>query len=348
MKQYNFSKRGKGYNLKLKSREMIKETMKALTFSEFGSADVLEYQEVETPKLKDGEVLIKTKAIGLNYADIYRRKGDYFLEGEPPYINGYEGAGVVVASKSTQYEVGDRIGFADVPFANAEYVAVPEIKAVPLGKKIDFSLAASVLLQGLTAQYLSADSYKVQAGHTVLIHAASGGVGQILTQICKLKGATVIGLTRSEAKFDIIRKRNADHAVILDDNWTSKVMDLTHGRGVDVAYDSVGATLMESLEVTKSRGHVVFFGMAGGDPKPIDPRMLMEGSKTLTGADLWSHLSSEEERKRRVSELFDWITGGHLEVKDPVDFKLSDGREAHEFMERGKSSGKVLLIPEID
>lgn len=325
---------------------MNEETMKALTFSEFGTPEVLEYQEVETPAIKDGEMLIKTKAIGLNYADIYRRKGDYFLEGESPYINGYEGAGIVVASKSQQYEVGDRIGFADVPFANAEYVAVPEIKAVPLGKDIDFSLAASVLLQGLTAQYLSADSYEVQAGDTLLIHAASGGVGQILTQICKLKGATVIGLTRSEEKLDIIRARNADHAVILDDNWTSKVMDLTDGAGVDVVYESVGATIMQSFKVTKSRGTVVFFGMAGGNPEPVDPRMLMEASKTLTGADLWSHLSSQEERGQRVKELFDWIKKEQIEIKDPVEFSLSEGREAHEFMEMGKSSGKVLLIPD--
>lgn len=332
----------------MKTIIMIKKTMKALTFSEFGSPEVLEYLEVETPSIKDGEILVKTEAIGLNYADIYRRKGDYYLKGKPPYINGYEGAGVVVASKSTKYEVGDRIGFADVPFANAEYVAVPEIKAVTLGKEINFSVAASVLLQGLTAQYLSSDSYRVQDGDIVLIHAASGGVGQILTQICKLKGATVIGLTRSEEKLNIIRAQNADQAVILDEHWTSRVMDLTEGRGVDVAYDSVGATLMQSFNVTRSRGTVVFFGMAGGNPEPIDPRILMEGSKTLTGADLWSHLSSREEREQRVKELFDWIKKGQIEIKDPVEFSLSKGREAHEFMERGKSSGKVLLIPDND
>ncbi|MGD8426956.1 MAG: quinone oxidoreductase [Balneolaceae bacterium] len=325
---------------------MIDKTMKALTFSEFGSPDVLEYQEVDTPTLEDGEVLVEMKAIGLNYADIYRRKGDYHLEGEAPYINGYEGAGIIVKSRSSKYEAGDRVGFADVPFANAQYVAVPEIKVIPFGEEIDFPLAASVLLQGLTAQYLSTDSYEVKPDDTVLIHAASGGVGQILTQICKLKGAEVIGMTRSESKIETILARNADHAVILDDNWKPKIMDLTDGEGVDTVYDSVGITLMDSFEVTKKRGHVVFFGMAGGDPEAVDPRMLMEQSKTLTGADLWNHLSTEEERMERVAELFTWILDGDIQIKDPVKFKLSEGKKAHQFIETGKSSGKVLLIPE--
>jgi NADPH2:quinone reductase len=152
--------------------------MKALTFSKFGKPEVLEYLEVSSPEIKENEVLVKMKAIGLNYADIYRRKGNYHLKGTPPFIAGYEGAGVVFKSNSSRYSIGERVAFADVPFANAEFVVVPEDHIIPIPEQIDFQLAASVLLQGLTAHYLSINSFKVQANHIVLIHAAAGGVGQ--------------------------------------------------------------------------------------------------------------------------------------------------------------------------
>jgi len=319
--------------------------MKALTFSKFGEPDVLEYIDVSTPKLNTDEVLVQLKAIGLNYADIYRRKGNYHLKGTPPYIAGYEGSGVVVESKSSKYKIGERVAFTDVPFANAEYVSVPVSHVIPIGDNISYSLAASVLLQGLTAHYLSMDSHKVESEDTVLIHAASGGVGQILTQICKLKGATVIGLTRHESKLKNILECKADYALLLDDNWKSEVMKITNDKGVDVAYDSVGSTLMESFQVTKDCGHVVFYGMSGGDPQPIDPRMLLDTSKTLTGGDLWSYLTSEDERKSRAKQLFDWIMNNDIQVKKAIQFKLSEGKKAHEYLENGKSTGKILLIP---
>jgi len=320
--------------------------MKALTFSKFGTPDVLKYITVPDPLIGNNEVLIKMKAIGLNYADIYRRKGNYHLTGSPPYIAGYEGAGLVVKSNSLKYKIGERVAFTDVPFSNAEYVVAPESHIIPIPENIDFSLAASVLLQGLTAHYLAIDSHRVQANEVVLIHAAAGGVGQFLTQICKLKGATVIGLTRNDDKVDAILGNNADYALILNDDWQSKIMKITKNKGVDVTYDSVGSTLMESFQVTKDCGHIVFYGMSGGDPKPVDPRMLMDTSKTLTGGDLWSYLTSEEERKIRAKVLFDWITSGDIKTNKPVEFKLSDGSKAHKYLENGKSSGKVLLIPD--
>jgi NADPH2:quinone reductase len=320
--------------------------MKALTFSKFGKPDVLEYIDVPKPLLRENEVLIKMKAIGLNYADIYRRKGNYHLTGTPPYIAGYEGAGLVVASNSSKYKVGERVAFTDVPFSNAEYVAAPESHIIPIPENIDFSLAASVLLQGLTAHYLATDSHEIRPNEVVLIHAAAGGVGQFLTQICKLKGATVIGLTRSDDKVDTILGNNADYALILDNDWQSQIMQITKNKGVDVTYDSVGSTLMESFQVTRDCGHIVFYGMSGGDPKPVDPRMLLDTSKTLTGGDLWSYLTSEEERKSRAKVLFGWIISGDIKTKKAVEFKLSHGREAHEYLENGKSTGKVLLIPE--
>jgi len=321
--------------------------MKALTFSTFGDPEVLEYKDVPIPVLKADEVLVKMKAIGLNYADIYRRKGNYHLMGDPPYIAGYEGAGIVVDSNSSTYKIGEYIAFADVPFANAEYVAVSVPHIIPIPEGIDFSLAASVLLQGLTAHYLSLDSHKILAGETVLIHAASGGVGQILTQICKLKGAKVIGLTRTKDKLEIILENKADYALILNKDWKAKILELTNNKGVDVAYDSVGSTLMDSFEVTSDCGHVVFYGMSGGDPSSVDPRMLMDTSKTLSGGDLWSYLTSAKERKSRAKQLFDWIISGEIKIKRPIKFKLSEGKKAHEFLEGGKSSGKILLIPDI-
>jgi NADPH2:quinone reductase len=334
---------------------MTETKMKALAFSMFGTPDVLEYIDIPIPEIKENEVLVKMKAIGLNYADIYRRKGHYHLKGNPPYIAGYEGSGIIVKSNSLKYKIGESIAFTDVPFANAEYVVAPESHIIPIPENIRalhflvelmYSLAASVLLQGLTAQYLSFDSYTMLPNEIILIHAASGGVGQILTQICKLKGAKVIGLTRNEDKIETILKSNADYAITLDKEWKSKVMEITNHRGVDVVYDSVGSTLSDSFEVTKNCGHIVFYGMSGGDPKPIDPRMLMDTSKTLTGGDLWSYLTSEEERKKRAKRLFDWIINGDIKIKQPVNFKLSEGRKAHEYLENGQSSGKILLIPD--
>ncbi|MCH4823196.1 quinone oxidoreductase [Gramella lutea] len=319
--------------------------MNALTFSKFGGPEVMEYIRVNKPVPGDGEILVETKAIGLNYADIYRRKGNYHLKGEPPYIPGYEAAGIIVESKSERFKIGERVAFADVPFANAEYVIVPEEHVIPLPDPISFEIAASLLLQGLTAHYLSNDSFKIKKNDWVLVHAASGGVGQILCQIAKSKQARVIGLTRSSEKLATILDSGADRAILLDENWKNRVFEITGPKGVDVTYDSVGATLMDSFEVTKETGTVVFYGMSGGDPEKVDPRMLMDTSKTLTGGDLWGYLKNSEQRISRSKTLFDMIVKGSLKLKEPVKFRLSEGRQAHEYLESGKSSSKVLLIP---
>jgi NADPH2:quinone reductase len=318
--------------------------MKALTFSAFGTSDVLEYIDIPAPVLKKEEILIEMRAIGLNFADVYRRKGNYHLKGDPPFIAGYEGAGVVVDSNNTKFQVGDRIAFADVPFANAELVAVPLAHVIPLPDSISFETAATILLQGLTAHYLATDSHKIQKGETVLIHASAGGVGQFLTQISKLLGAKVIGLTSSESKAEIALKNGADKVFLYSEDWKSKVLAYCPN-GVDVVYDSVGSTLSDSFEVTKTCGQVVFFGMAGGDPDFINPRMLMDTSKTLTGGDLWSYLTSKEQRIKRANKLFDWISGNQITIAAPTVFKLSEGKKAHDYLESRKSTGKIILIP---
>lgn len=216
--------------------------MKALTFSAFGSSDVLEYLDIPTPVLKNDEILVQMRAIGLNFADVYRRKGNYHLVGNPPFIAGYEGAGVVVDSNNTEFKIGDRIAFADVPFANAELVAVPLSKVIPLPDTISFETAATILLQGLTAHYLATDSHKTQKGETVLIHASAGGVGQFLTQISKLLGATVIGLTSSADKAEMALKNGADKVFLYSEDWKNQVLSFCPN-GVDVVYDSVELNL---------------------------------------------------------------------------------------------------------
>ncbi len=321
--------------------------MKALVFNEFGDSTVLQYTEIPNPEIRPNEVLVRTKSIGLNFADIYRRKGNYHLAGEPPFILGYEGAGIIeaVGKNVSQVQVGDRVAFADVPFANAEQVAVPSEKLIVLPEEISFDVAASILLQGLTAHYLTNDSYKVKANDSVVVHAASGGVGQNLVQIAKLYNARVIAITSTAEKGKKALEVGADIAFTYDEDWTQSVMKYTDGKGADVVYDSVGSTLEDSFQATRIGGTVVFFGMSGGDPAPIDPRMLMDTSKTLTGGDLWNVLTSFEERQKRSKQLFDWIISGKLQLQSPTVFPLEEGAKAHDFLESRKSTGKILLKP---
>ncbi len=321
--------------------------MKALVFEKFGGPEVLHYKEVADPVIKANELLVRMQAVGLNFADVYRRKGNYHLAGEPPYILGYEGAGIVeqVGEQITTIKAGDRIGFADVPFANAELVAVPIEKAIPIPEAISFEIASSVLLQGLTAHYLTKDSYQIKAGDTVLIHASAGGVGQLLVQLAKLHGGKVIGLTSTKEKAEIAYAAGADYVFLNNEPWVEKAFKLTNGKGVDVVYESVGVTLADSFRATRIGGTVVFFGMSGGDPDPVDPRMLMDTSKTLTGGDLWNVLTSHEERVKRSMELFEWIMDRKIKIADPIVFSLKDGAEAHRLLESRKSTGKILLKP---
>lgn len=321
--------------------------LKALVFNTFGGPEVLEYTEIATPVIGPSEILVRMKAIGLNFADIYRRKGNYHLAGNPPYILGYEGAGIVEKTgvNIQGINVGDRIAFADVPYANAELVAVPFEKAIPIPEPISFADAASVLLQGLTAHYLTRDSYAVKMNDVVLVHAAAGGVGQLLVQMVNLLGGKAIGLTSSMEKAAAAKRAGAANVFLYTDDWKRQVLEETNGRGADVVYESVGSTLQDSFAATRVGGTVVFYGMAGGDPAPVDPRMLMDTSKTLTGGDLWNVLTSREERVARSNELFRWMEEGKVKVSEQAKFALHDGQKAHQYLESRKSTGKILLIP---
>jgi NADPH:quinone reductase len=320
--------------------------MLALTFDRFGGPDVLAYQEVPDPQPEAGRAILRLQAIGLNFADIYRRKGNYHLSGEPPYIAGYEGAGVIesLGGATSSFKVGDRVAFADSPYANAEKISVPYDKLIPLPEDISFETAAALLLQGLTAQYLVRDSHALKAGEQVLVHAAAGGVGLLLVQMAKLLGAQVMGLTSSERKAQAAREAGADATELYAGDWIAAAQAFGQG-GVDVVFDSVGSTLMQSFEAARMGGHVVFYGFAGGDPPLIDPRMLMDTSKSITGGDLWNVLTSHQARVERAQELFGWVRKGQLKVNLAARFPLAEGAAAHALLESRQSSGKVILIP---
>lgn len=317
--------------------------MKALVMDGFGGPDVLTYQEVSNPVLEDNDILVRTESIGLNFADIYRRRGGYKLKGN---ILGYEGAGFVekVGEGVTEYKVGDRVGFADVPYANAEYVKVPKDQAIPLPNNISFDIAASILLQGLTTDFLINDSFNVQPKHTVVIQAVSGGVGQLLLQMVKNKGSMAIGITSTDKKKNIALNLGADEVFLRSEDWQNLILKLTGG-GAEVVYDGVGSTLMDSLSVVKPGGTVVFYGTAGGDPTPLDPKTLIAQSKTLAGGDLWEMVKEREDRIKRANRLFDLIIKNEIILPSPTIFPLSQGNDAHRFLESGQSTGKVLMKP---
>ncbi|WP_430387386.1 quinone oxidoreductase family protein [Dyella sp. 20L07] len=318
--------------------------MHALTFDHFGPADVLHWTERPDPVPGPGQVLVRMKSVGLNFADVYRRNGNYHLSGEAPWVLGYEGAGVVElpVAADAQFPVGTRVGFADMPHANAELVVVDRDRLIPLPDDIDADTAAAVLLQGLTAQYLVTDSFVVRPDDVAVVHAAAGGVGLLLVQMLKALGAVVLGVASSEARRDAVIAAGADVAVGYDE-WVEATLALSGGHGADVVYDSVGRTLADSMSVARIGGTVVFYGMAAGDPDPVDPRLLMDRSLTLTGGDLWNVLTSAEVRRERAAALFEQIRQGTLKPHIGARYPLRDGAKAHTFLESRGAIGKVLL-----
>ena len=320
--------------------------MHALVFHEFGDADVLRYEEqVPDPVAGPGQALVRMRAIGVNFADVYRRKGNYHLAGTPPWILGYEGAGEVVAAPAgSGLQPGQRVGFADSPFANAQLCAVDVDRLIPLPDDIGFETAAASLLQGLTAQYLCRDSHAVRPGDRAVVHAAAGGVGLLLVQILRHLGARVVGIASTEAKRQAARDAGAELALPTED-WLQAVRSHTGDRGADVVYDSVGTTLRDSLDAARIGGTVVFYGMAAGDPAPVDPRLLMDRSLRLVGGDLWNVLTTAEERRSRAAELFDWIRSGVVKVQVAQTHPLRDGAQAHRALEGRQVVGKIVLLP---
>lgn len=316
--------------------------MKALYFNEFGEADVLKYGEVADPICGNQDVLVRTTLIGLNFADIYRRRGTYHIETHQPWINGYEGIGkiVQVGNRVTNYQVGQRVLFVDVPFSNAELVAVPSESVIVVPKTVTDTLAISLGLQGLTADFLAHDLARNEPGSRVLLHGISGGVGQILTQMLVADQIHVDGVASTEAKRQVALQHGAKQ--VFNRN---ELKNTSLNGQYDTVFDGVGTTLARSLELVKHRGKVVFYGMAGGQPTPVDPVQLLAVSKSILTGDLWDYLTDQTSRQFRFERVLQYVLAGQLQLAEPTVFALADGRRAHEYLENGQSMGKIVLKP---
>lgn len=316
--------------------------VKALYFNEFGESDVLKYGEVADPICSDHDVLVRTTLIGLNFADIYRRRGTYHIEPHQPWINGYEGIGEIVqlGKQVNDYQVGQRVLFVDVPFSNAELVAVPSEAVIVVPETITDNLAVTLGLQGLTADFLAHDLARNEPGSRVLLHGVSGGVGQILTQVLVADQIHVDGVASTEAKRQTalqcgakqVFKRDELRNVALNDQY-------------DTVFDGVGTTLTRSLELVKHRGKVVFYGMAGGQPTPVDPVRLLAVSKSILTGDLWDYLTNQTSRQFRFERVLQYVLAGRLQLAEPTVFALAEGRKAYDYLESGQSMGKIVLKP---
>ncbi|KRN09756.1 zinc-binding dehydrogenase [Liquorilactobacillus mali] len=316
--------------------------MKALYFNDFGDNSVLRYGNIDSPQINADQLLVKTKYIGLNFADIYRRRGTYHIEKHQPYINGYEGLGEVVAvgNHVNTFKLGDKVFFVDVPFANAEYVSVPTENAINVPTNLDYKIIAAVGLQGLTADFLAHDLGKNKPGNNVFIHGISGGVGQILSQMLTSDGMNVYGTTSTPAKQSLALQQGAKKVFLRTAPW-----DQDYYGKFDTIYDGIGKTLEQSLSLVINKGKVIFYGMSGGNPPKIDPVKLLTQSKSLLTGDLWDYLSNASERENRSQRLFKYLKEGKIKISDPTTFPLSEGQKAYEYLESGKSTGKILLVP---
>ena len=319
---------------------------KAIRFERVGAADVLSFQDVTPKPPTEGEVRVRHTAIGVNFIDIYHRTGLYKLP--LPFILGSEAAGIVeeVAADVTAFKKGDRVAHAGVRGAYAEYQAVPADKLVPVPASIDLKVAAAAMLQGLTAHYLVTSTFQLREGHTALVHAAAGGVGGLLVQMAKRRGARVFG-TASTQKLAIVRGDGADVAIdYTNTDFEAEVMKLTKGAGVNVVYDSVGKTTFDkSLNCVAVRGLVALFGQSSGPVPPVDPARLAVKGSFLTRPSLGHYTVTRDELQWRAHELFDGIQSRELKVRIDSEFPLRDAAKAHEALESRKTIGKVLLIP---
>jgi NADPH:quinone reductase len=322
--------------------------VRAIRVHEFGEANQLTLEDQPIPEPKMGQALVKVRAAGLNFIEIYQRKGLY---PQPrPFTLGGEFSGVVeaVGSGVTDINIGDRVATASGSGAYAEYALAPADRLVQVPEKISLDLAAAVMLQGLTAHYLALSTYPLKEGESALVHAAAGGVGQLLVQISKKLGAKVFATTSSEEKAKLAKDAGADEVILYSkEDFDVEVKRLTGGSGVDVVYDSVGkATFSKSLDCLKPRGYLVLFGQASGPVDPINPQILnQKGSLYLTRPSLVHYLQSRDEFLWRTGDLFHWIAAGELKVRIDKTFPLEDAAAAQSYMEERNTKGKVLLIP---
>jgi NADPH2:quinone reductase len=319
--------------------------MRAIQIAKTGGPEVMELEELPTPKPGAGQVLVKIEATGVNFIDTYLREGRY--PATLPFIPGQEAAGVVaeLGEGVSGFAVGDRVAWNGTRGTYAEYACAPvaDLLHIPEGMKTED--AAAVLLQGLTAHYLAHDTHAIQPGETVLIHAGAGGVGLLLTQIAKKLGATVITTVSTDEKAELSRGAGADVVVLYTrDSFVDAVKEHTGGKGLAVVYDSVGKTTFEdSLKCLRPRGLIALFGASSGAVPPMDPIRLMAGSLYLTRPTLRDYMQTRAELESRANDVFGWVASGELKVRIGGRYKLEDAQQAHRDLEGRKTTGKVLL-----
>ena len=330
------------------SAHAVPSSMWAMRVHTPGGADALQYEEISVPVPAAGQVLVRIEAAGVNFIDVYHRSGVYKIE--TPFTPGGEAAGTVVAvgDDVTLFAVGDRVAYQNVMGAYAEYAVVSADRLVRVPDNVSTRVAAAVMLQGITAHALATSTYPLQPGDTCLVHAAAGGVGLLLCQIAKLRGARVFGTVSTEAKAELARKAGADATIqYTTQDFAAEVRRLTGNVGVRVVYDSVGKTTFQgSLDSLAPRGMMVLFGQSSGAVDPIDPQVLnRKGSLYLTRPNAGHYTVTRDELVWRTSELFEWIARGMLQVRIDREVPLAQAAEAHRALEGRETTGKVLLIP---
>jgi NADPH2:quinone reductase len=322
--------------------------MKAIRIHQFGGPEVLQYDDVPDATAKAGEALVRIEAAGVNFIDTYQRAGAYKVP--LPTILGQEGAGTVsaVGAGATGVKAGDKVAWTGILGSYAEQHAVAVDRLVVLPPGVTARQGAATMLQGMTAHYLATSTYPLKPGDTCLVHAGAGGVGLLLTQIAKMRGARVLTTVSTDEKAALSRGAGADVVIMYTkQDFEEAVKTATDGKGVQVVYDSVGqTTFAKSLNCLTPRGMLVLFGQSSGAVAPIDPQLLSaKGSLYLTRPTLVNYIAARSELEQRSQELFGWIAAGKLRLRTEFEYALKDAAEAHRALEGRKTTGKVLLIP---
>jgi len=322
--------------------------MKAIQVSQTGGPEALTLVDVPTPTPKQNEALVEIKAAGVNFIDVYFREGRY--PAPLPFINGQEGAGIVkeVGAEVSELKIGDRVAYTGALGSYAEYGAVPAARLVKIPDDLTFEEAAAAMLQGMTAHYLVNSSYKLQSGETALIHAAAGGVGNLLVQMAKKIGARVIATVGTDEKAQLAREAGADECIVYTrEDFETQTKKLTEGKGVHVVYDGVGkATFDRDLEVLRQRGYLVLFGGSSGAVPPLDLiKLSQKGSLFVTRPTLLHYTATREELEWRARDVLGMIARGELKLRIHKTYPLSEAAQAHQDLEGRKTTGKLLLVP---
>jgi NADPH2:quinone reductase len=320
--------------------------MKAIVVHQCGGPEQLHYQDATMPTPGPGQARVKISHVGVNFIDIYFRMGLY--KADLPMILGMEASGVVesIGEGVTEVAVGDRVAYAGPRGSYAEYAVAPAWQLVKVPAGVSDALAAAAMLQGMTAHYLTHSTFPLQHGQTCLVHAAAGGAGQCIVQMAKRRGARVIATVGTPAKAELAREAGADEVILYDEvDFATETRRLTEGKGVDVVYDSVGAsTFLKSLDSLRPRGMMVTFGNASGPVPAVEPLLLnAKGSLFLTRPTLAHHIATRDELLWRAGDVLSWIANGDLKLNIHQTYSLSDARQAQEDLAARKTTGKLLL-----